>query len=392
MAVNTQWVTCALSQWTQVCELRPTRKALILQLSDGIGVFAYATNGPMVAYNGQEVPAGLPQQVGSGAVLNSGSCLAPTRLELSRELHGDMVEQAWYAWILPGGTGPQFVQFFASGTWTVPDGVTSVTLYAYGAGGGSYSGSGHASEGTGGGGGGAAAVTTLTVSSGDVITVNVSAGGLANGAGPAVATWASNTGIAPVGVADGVLADFGTDGANGVLGGTGGLVANCVGDTAFAGGDGGVAGAGFSGQYTGGGGGGGNSYLNNGGQAGMAGLGQNGVYGGGVNGGNAGSLSPIGPADGQPGSNGGPNGGGGGGGGATILPVGPVYGTGANGGNGYVEIDYIGPADAGIVVTVIESFDVADQSPPEMFTVPLPTLSPEAIADLQRILAQLDPE
>ena len=216
MAVNTQWVTCALSQWTQVCELRPTRKALILQLSDGIGVFAYATNGPMVAYNGQEVPAGLPQQVGSGAVLDSGSCLAPTRLELSRELHGELVELAWYAWILPGGTGPQFLQFFASGTWTVPDGVTSATLYAYGAGGGSYSGSSHVNEGTGGGGGGAAAVTTLTVSGGDMITVSVSAGGLADGAGSAVATWASNTGIAPVGVADGVLADFGTDGANGV--------------------------------------------------------------------------------------------------------------------------------------------------------------------------------
>ena len=46
----------------------------------------------------------------------------------------------------------------------------------------------------------------------------------------------------------------------------------------------------------------------------------------------------------------------------------------------------------GIVVTVFESFDVVDQSPPETFAVPLPTLSPEAIADLQRILAQLDPE
>ena len=67
-----------------------------------------------------------------------------------------------------------------SGTWTVPAGVTSVTVSAYGAGGGSgYAKASSSDNASGGGGGGACAISTLTVSAGQVYTVTIGAGGSA---------------------------------------------------------------------------------------------------------------------------------------------------------------------------------------------------------------------
>lgn len=370
MAVNTQWVTCLPGEWVQVCELRPTRKALILQLSDGIGVFSYATNGPMVTYNGQEVPAGLPQQVGSGAVLDSGSCLAPTRLELSRELHGELVELAWYAWVY-GGSGPppppspvfflaNYQQAFAL-VYVVPSDVAT-----YG--------------------------NLLVVA---VASINT---------GPTAPTLTSAA-FGPIAqLGEQTLSDGGTDSAImrlfaltaqagdtvTIAGGPGDWLAVLIG-----------AGTGVVPDVSGSGAGSGGS-LTVAASAPPAGVGElcvacvisypwNSVENSFTPWpGAASTLGPISSPDGT----------------QWELDIGwtalpslatPVavdtFGSPVTGAAGLIQAftlasPYV-PSLA--VITVFESFDVVDQSP-ETFAVPLPTLSPEAIADLQRILAQLDPE
>ena len=184
--------------------------------------------------------------------------------------------------------GSNLAYFTSTGTttWTVPQGVTSVSVLAVAGGGGGGGGNTASTVGNGGGGGGGGVVynSSYSVTPGQIITVAVGAGGSAGGAG-------------------------GGDGTNGVSSAFGTMVAN---------------GGGFGGTYnatsvSGGSGGSGGGGQNNGGTA-AGGSATQGNSGGGTGYGNAGGASSAVTAWGS---------GGGGGAGA----VGAV-GTGAGGGAG----------------------------------------------------------
>ncbi len=179
-------------------------------------------------------------------------------------------------------------------TFTVPAGVTSITVQAWGGGGGAR---GDGTSNRGAGGGGAYASSTLNVTQGTTYTVVVGAGGVATG-NP------GQSGQATVFGNNLVVADGGSGGTN--SGGPGGTVAASIGTTRYAGGAGGSRG-GTTG-VGGGGGGGGSAFStgngNNGANGGLT-LGGNGGTGAG-NGGDGGDAT-------QPGNNGQAPGGGGGG-------------------------------------------------------------------------------
>jgi hypothetical protein len=198
--------------------------------------------------------------------------------------------------------------FFSSTTWTVPAGTTSVTISCLGGGGG---GDGSGPTGAGGGGAGAAASLVLIVSPGDVITINVGAGGTQAHAGGD--TWASKTGAPPANTSQGALAKGGTQ-AVGTNGGQGGQAGASIGSSTSSGGNGGnVPGGG----PFGGGGGGGAGFGNH--ANGQNGTNPNGGAGGAGDSGTGGA----GGNNGQPGNNATGTGSGcGGGGGATGQPAG----------------------------------------------------------------------
>ena len=221
--------------------------------------------------------------------------------------------------------------------WTVPVGVYSITVEAWGAGGG---GGGDTTTGGYGGGGGAGGgyskSTGISVTPGTSYSVVVGTGGAggANAASPGVggtggdSTFNSTT----------VVAKGGTGGAGGTsggaAGGTGGASGSGTGATKTSGGDGGIGatlgggGAGGSGGDSTGGGTGGNATTANGGTAGSAGT-TNGAAGGA--GGNSGGNGTAGTAPG----------GGGGGSGNSIGSE-----TAAAGARGQVSITYT-PGDSG---------------------------------------------
>ena len=154
----------------------------------------------------------------------------------------------WITDSFSGGTTETFTTAGA-GTWTVPSvgsngfDVTSVNVEGWGGGGGggNSSGIGGLTVGAGGGGGAYAKKSSITVTPGGSIPYNVGAGG----GSAATATDTNFNGAAAFNC------DGGT-GGNNTTPGVGGSLANSVGDTKFAGGNG-VAGSGTSG---GGGGGG----------------------------------------------------------------------------------------------------------------------------------------
>ncbi|MFZ1332355.1 MAG: PKD domain-containing protein, partial [Flavobacteriales bacterium] len=200
--------------------------------------------------------------------------------------------------------------FTSNGTFTVPAGVTQVTVECWGGGG---QGSTRSTNGRGGGGGGGAyARSVLTVSSGNY-TVTVGSG--SNSTSPGGDSWFSTSTT--------ILAKGGSSAANNSENGaTGGSAAASIGTVKFAGGDGADA-PGSSG------GGGGSS----------AGTAANGVDATNVNGANA----PTGGGDGGDGRNGngtGFNGSapGGGGGGAERTSGGSK--SGGDGGDGQVIVSY----------------------------------------------------
>ncbi len=180
----------------------------------------------------------------------------------------------------PHGT----VVFDSSGSWTVPGGVTSLSLQVWGGGGGGGSSSG-ANQGAGGGGGGGGGYSTGTVAVTPGQSISFTVGAQAAGGGHDNET---------------------SSGESGNLSSILGIIAN--------GGGGGSDGAnGF--PAPGGGGGGGN---NDNGDAGALANGTGNNTGNGGNGGNAGGTTGTGGAGGtaslQNGSGGGAPGGGGGGG------------------------------------------------------------------------------
>ena len=160
--------------------------------------------------------------------------------------------------------------FFASGTWTAPAGVTSVTPEAWGTGG---KGSTRSTNGGGGGGGGGAYAKTNSVAVTPTSSYNVNVA-------TAQDSWFSNTGVAPTSTTEGVLAQRGGDVANNTTtGGTKGLASSSIGDTKYDGGTGGTS----SGNGAGGGGGAGDA--GNGGDGSNAAAGTAGTAWGGTGGG-----------------------------------------------------------------------------------------------------------
>lgn len=130
------------------------------------------------------------------------------------------VFQTIFLLLLSAGVFGQTNQTFtSSGSWTVPCGVTSVTIGLWG-GGGAGGGSTSNNSGGSGGGGGAYVINTFAVSSGDVITYTIGAGGLGStGTG---GSGTSSTLSGPFGV---MSASFGTGGsANQGLAGIGGTI------------------------------------------------------------------------------------------------------------------------------------------------------------------------
>jgi uncharacterized repeat protein (TIGR01451 family) len=184
-------------------------------------------------------------------------------------------------------------------TFTVPFGVTSITVQAWGGGGGAR---GDGSSSRSGGGGGAFASSTLSVTAAQTYTVVVGAGGVAT-ANPGQAGQNSVFGN------NLVVANGGTGG--GSSGGNGGTVANSTGTIRFAGGSGGDQG-GTSLLGAGGGGGGSALSTGSGGNGANGGLttGGNGGSGAG-NGGDGGNNNQSGSAGTAPGGGGGGRGSGG---------------------------------------------------------------------------------
>jgi hypothetical protein len=175
----------------------------------------------------------------------------------------------------------RFATFNASGTLTVPAGVTS--MYATGCGGGGGGGASNGANFAGGSGGGGAAASMdvpITVTAGTVLTITVGASGAGavstagtQGGTSAIVNSSSATLVSWTGGQGGVLASGTSDttgaaagGTGGISGGNGKFVTSSFGAGGFGGGcllgGGGVGGAGdlpgqSPGQFGGGGGGGG---------------------------------------------------------------------------------------------------------------------------------------
>lgn len=205
--------------------------------------------------------------------------------------------------------------FTTSGTFTVPTGVTEITVEAWGGGGRGGSRNGGGNSPYAGGGGGAYSSATLIVSSGQIIDITVGSGSTnTNPGGTTLASRAGTTFVSAVG-GDSVP-------NNGTIGASGGQSTSGIGDIKFSGGDG----ASISGTNAGGGGS-------------SAGTSSNGA--------NATSdLGAIAPAGGGNGGNGNTTGGnglagsapGGGGGGARRQSGSSAVG--GRGGDGQVSITY----------------------------------------------------
>lgn len=213
-------------------------------------------------------------------------------------------------------------------TYTVPAGVTSITIEAWGGGGrGGSTTAASVIRAGGGGGGGAYARVTRSVTAGQTFTVVVGAGSNTTSAGADSTVSAGATLL--------VRAKGGSSAAdNSTTAATGGAVGSSVGDVTRAGGNG-AAGSTSSGSYRGGGGGS-SAGPNNPGNNASASAGGVAVTDGG-GGGNAAIGAGNGIAGVAPG--------GGGGGAANCANCGVR--TGGRGGDGQVRISYVLPDPAG---------------------------------------------
>lgn len=221
------------------------------------------------------------------------------------------------------GIHAQITQTFnSSGSFTVPAGVTSITVRAWGAGGGG----GNLANATGGGGGGAYASSVLTVTPGATYSVSVGTGGTVGNPG-------DNSSFGGT-----LVVAAGGSSTAGTIGGAGGTVAASTGTTRFAGGKGGDA------ATNSGGGGGGSATTTGAGGAGDPGSGTTGGNGGTGegNGGRGGDRTTDNSAAGSP-----PGGGGGG--------RGRDIGTSKSGGNGRVTISWTVCPTYSLTSTVISS-------------------------------------
>lgn len=242
-------------------------------------------------------------------------------------------------------------EFNAAGTtveWTVPTGVTQITIEAWGAGGaGGFAGDQDRERPTGGGGGGAYAKSTVNVIPGSILNVTVGRGG----ENPYGTARDGENSTVKNGSTTLVSAEGGksVDGKNNAQGAQGGQAANSIGTTKYSGGNGGNGDMGASsGAYSAGGGGGGaagtegdggnggnGEGFNSGGARGNAGAGDemNSIAGDG----GKGYYSIASTGSGEDGFNYG-----GGGGGSTGYKFGIINSNhaGGKGGDGYIRISY----------------------------------------------------
>lgn len=141
----------------------------------------------------------------------------------------------------------------SSGTFTVPAGVTSITVEAWGGGGGGAGDASSGNIGNGGGGGGAyARVNSFAVTPGTTYSVVIGSGGAGGGANNGVGAnggTSSFNGTTCVAVGG----SGGQVNSSGGSGGSGGLATSSTGDVKFSGGNG-AAGGSFNGGSGGGGG------------------------------------------------------------------------------------------------------------------------------------------
>jgi hypothetical protein len=174
----------------------------------------------------------------------------------------------------------EYISASGSFLFTVPAGVTQVSAVAVGGGGGGSGGEVGRNEGMGGGGGGGLAYGTFAVTPGEVLNVNVGAGGTSS-------SGAAGTTGGTTSVQRGGTTLLGAGGGSGgpfrsTAGGAGGT---STGSVRQGGGNGG-AGGGASGNDAGGGGGGAGGYTGNGGAgSGTAAAGSNAAAGSGGGGG-----------------------------------------------------------------------------------------------------------
>lgn len=217
-------------------------------------------------------------------------------------------------------------------TWVVPNGVTSVTFGVWGAGGG---GGGTLSQVSplsnpraGGGGGGAFSQVTVAVTPGETFTFNIGAGGI-GGAGAADGLIGGTSAVESLGAVI-AAADGGQGGAFRTSAGAVGTATGLGGSTgigfAFAGGNGGASGTADNGA--GGGGSAGSTENGYNGTSTSAGA------GGELAGGNGGAPTNANDMNGNNGAN--PGGGGGG----SIRALLAGSGTGGNGGDGMIMVNY----------------------------------------------------
>ncbi len=232
-----------------------------------------------------------------------------------------------------------------SGTWTVPGGVSSITIEAWGAGGaGGSAYCGTATANTqlrgGGGAGGSFTSATTSVTSGQVINYTVGAGGVGAATGflhqsigqAGGITFAELNNTLLVSAIGGVGGEN-VSGININYGGAGGVVTKTgnTGSSSYYGGNGGIGGSGGSG-----GGGGSAGTEGDGGNGGAGAAGAAGLGGGAIGGSGSNLNATLPNAGTNPGS---------GGGGAVVRNNGDatqnnMHRTGAKGGNGKLIIAY----------------------------------------------------
>ncbi|MFA5557785.1 MAG: GEVED domain-containing protein [Flavobacteriaceae bacterium] len=213
--------------------------------------------------------------------------------------------------------------FNSSDSFTVPAGVTSITVQCWGAGGRGSTATNSAGTGRGGGGGGAYASSVLTVVPGTIYTVTVGTGGNNDNINGGNSSFGNNI----------VMAEGGKGVANNTTsGGVGGQASVSIGDIKYSGGNG----TGGNGATSGGGGGGAGSTGNGNNASSSSGGSAKIINGGsGGNGGTATNLIVWIGANGGSGSNYG-----GGGGGAAKGTLG--NNNGGNGASGLVSVTYEG--------------------------------------------------
>jgi hypothetical protein len=227
-------------------------------------------------------------------------------------------------------------------SYTVPEGVTSIKLEAWGAGGAGGSAqtaTSNISIRGGGGAGGSYATTTIAVTPGDIINYTVGTGGTGASSGFVNATASGTGGFSSATLNSTVVVK--AQGGPGGLSATGTLTVNNAGGTAYSAGNtgnigssiwGGNGGNAINGTSGGSGGGGGSAGTASNGNNGTI-LGGVAVFGGGAggNGSNANNAATPGTAGGSPG---------GGGAGALIRGTSTGFALGGSGGAGKVVISY----------------------------------------------------